>query len=94
MLVPEGTSLADGRTTFADAAMALYAQHGMLLFAILDGEKVVLNPGASRILRAGDIAFVIAARQDFAAHFHTLGLRVGHRPSAPQIRSQRLCIRE
>ena len=32
----------------------------MLLFAILDGEKVVLNPGASRILRAGDIAFVIA----------------------------------
>ena len=38
---------------------------------------------------------VIVARQDFAEHFHTLGLRVGHRPaqgpSAPQTRSQRLC---
>ena len=31
------------------------------------------------------------ARQDFAEHFHTLELRVGHRPSAPLIRSQRLC---
>ena len=36
-----------------------------------------------------------AARQDFAEHFHALEwAQTLHRPSTPQIGSQRLCIRE
>ena len=73
-----------------------------LLWGELDGDSDGESGDSSSALDrmfagfgGGDAA--APARQDFAEHFHTLGLRVGgtdpHRPSTPQIRSQRLCIR-
>ena len=67
-------------------------------YSVSELRRMLAEPGAEVLtFKFGFDDFLSAiyyadvARRDFAEHFHTLELRVGHRPSTPQIRSQRLC---